>query len=159
MREIWCICERQVRDMLGDVGGTLRTVSWTRCRVLCSGGRTLWVEEIVLCGLSCSMCVSRCSALGSGPPFAFSSSELMWRLSFSLRSTRRMPPLFWPGCGFALLAGGGRALFHASVASLNSTAFSGSSILPNMTSWSSIIKSLCKRMRKEWQEIYRDKYR
>lgn len=110
-----------------------------RCRVLCSGGRMLWVEEMVLCGLSCSMLVRRLCALGASSLFPLPSSVEMYRLSFSLRSTRFIPPRFLGG-GFAA---GARAFSQASVASWNSTAWQGSSILAKTTSLSSIMKSRC----------------
>ena len=109
-----------------------------RCRVFCSGGRMLCVEEMVLCGLSCSMFVSRLCAMGTSLVPLLSSVE-MYRLSFSLRSTLFMPPFFFGGS----LAAGGRAFSQASVASRNSTALLGSSILTKITCLSSIMKSLC----------------
>lgn len=111
-----------------------------RCRVLCSGGRMLWVEEMVLWGLSCSMFVRRLWALGPSL-LPLSSSVEMYRLSFSLLRTRLIPPLFFGGgLGFAARA---LAFSQASVASWNSIALRGSSNLTKTTSLLSIMKSLC----------------
>lgn len=117
-----------------------------RCRVLCSGGRMLWVEDMVLCGLSCSIFVRRLCALGASL-FPLLSSVEMYRLSLSLRRTRFIPPRFLLG-GFGLAAGG-RAFSQASVAPWNSTALLGLSILIKITSLSSIMKSLWGDGRKE----------
>lgn len=85
-----------------------------RCRVLCSGGRMLCVEEMVLCGLSSSIFVRRLCALGASL-FTLLSSVEMYRLSFSLRKTRFIPPCFLGG-GLGFVAGE-RAFSQASVAS------------------------------------------
>lgn len=112
-----------------------------RCRILWSGGLMLWVEEMVLCGLSCSIFVRRLCAFGRSLISLLLSVE-MYSLSFSLRRTRFIPPSLLGGD--AAFVEGGRAFSQASVASLNSTALLGSSILTKTTSLSSIIKSLCK---------------
>lgn len=111
-----------------------------RCRVLCSGGLMLCDEEMVLCGLSCSMFVRRLCVLGTSL-LSLPSSVEMYRLSFSLRRTRIIPLRFLGG-GFGLAAEG-RAFSQASVAFWNSTALLGSSILTETTSLSSIMKSFC----------------
>lgn len=100
----------------------------------------LCVEEMVLCGLSCSMCVRRCSALGFSPFPLFSS--VMYKLSFSLLRTLFMPPLF---CWRLLLFFSCelQVFSQASVASLNSTTLSGSSVLDEIISLSSIMNSFC----------------
>lgn len=85
-----------------------------RCRVLCSGGRILCVEEMVLCGLSSSIFVRRLCALGASL-FTLLSSVEMYRLSFSLRKTRFIPPCFLGG-GLGFVAGE-RAFSQASVVS------------------------------------------
>ena len=125
-----------------------------RCRVLSSGGRMLWVEEMVLWGLSCSMWLRRSSSLGLSPspppppppPVLLPPSLPMKRLSFSRRSNRLMPlPRsrgFWVTCPLAV-AESWRAFSHARVASRNSTAFLGSSTFNDTSSLSSIRKSLC----------------
>lgn len=97
-------------------------------------------EEMVLCGLSCSMFVRRLCVLGTSLLSLLSSAE-MYRLSFSLRRTRIIPLRFLGG-GFGLAAKG-RAFSQASVAFRNSTEFLGSSILTETTSLSSIMKSFC----------------
>lgn len=143
LTEIFCKCWlRKLFWQSEDVNGwstfwTHRSMRW---RVLCSGGLMLCVEEMVLCGLSCSMCVSRCSALGFSCFPLFSS--VMYKLSFSLLRTLFMPPLFcWPlvlffSCELQVFS-------QASVASLNSTTLSGSSVLHEIISLSSIMKSFC----------------